>query len=69
MMWNLFLAAHKVVQPVQTVSSGITRWKFITRLRSTVAITIDLAPCLCLQLPAVIGVCKKPGGGASPGGL
>jgi hypothetical protein len=43
MMWKLFLGAHIPSQRVQTVSSGITRWKFITRLRSTAAITIDLA--------------------------
>jgi hypothetical protein len=57
------------VQRARTVLSGITRCKFITRSRSMAAITIDLAPCLCFHVPAVIGVCQKPGGRASTSGL
>jgi hypothetical protein len=56
MMWKLFLGVRIPLQRVQTVSSGITRWKFITRLRSTAAITIDLALCLCFHAPTVTDV-------------
>ncbi len=50
MMWKLFLGVRIPWQRVQTVSSGIMRWKFIIRLRSTAAITIDLANLRLLLL-------------------
>ena len=56
MMWKLFLGVRIPLQRVQTVLSGITRWKFIIRLKSTAAITIDLASLRLLLLRFLIRI-------------